>query len=281
MNYIFTVATNIYIQFLEYQAKTYQHLFPQEDKMFIWFVDNVDNAQQIANKFPEFNISIERIDNLVYPFNTYFKFNYIENWCNRNGINDTDMIMFFDADTVFVAHPDPELLYKNVTSHNCTLTFDPTNNHQGNIFWQYEDGPCSVSYEYMSENYIQASFIICKYSFFKVLMKDYNYYVRDYSIKKKLPVMFDQTILNYLASIDTDNNFYLDNFNLNVANRVYTVNGVENISWQVQFKTPGKWFGWFEGERTLQPYELGNNFFFIQKFNQHIKAKNKLGNIYK
>ena len=269
MLYVFTVATNIYINYLEYQIKTYKHLFPNINKKFIWFTDDVNKCQELAQKY-NYDIDVVKITPLVYPFNTLFKTNYITDYSKTHSLKKDDIIIFIDADTIFVKRESRfwEKLLNDIKTFDCIFSISPW--IFDNIHISEQDNYiCNIPLNFSKRNYIQDSFFIFKNGIMQEWQIQYDYYLREYTLQKRLPIMQDQTLLNYLIYKNQEKNniklaFYFVNYYKDTS-----LDSCELFDYNDVFinKT------YCEGKTgALYTKNINcDNFFMLQKFNNSIK----------
>ena len=116
MKYIFTIATNIYIEYFENFKNSINNFYTNEDKTLIVFSNKLqeyNNCQEGKTK-----IKIISIPNLLYTSILLNKFNFIEWYCENNNIKENEIIYYFDIDTLFYNNELGQEYLQNIINEN-------------------------------------------------------------------------------------------------------------------------------------------------------------------
>jgi histo-blood group ABO system transferase len=98
---LLTIATNGYTKYLPdllQSASSHLKVFPNYCHYI--FTDDVPFVQELANQFPNFDLKIIRVPNLMWPDATLLRY---ELYCQYKEIFSHDILMHLDADMYFLA----------------------------------------------------------------------------------------------------------------------------------------------------------------------------------
>lgn len=248
MIHIFTCATGIYNNLLlDGRLNNINFLFPNETKTFNIISDTDANNNYLIsildNSYIKFNYY--HTCNLVYPFVTLFKYNYIEDACKINWYDDNDYFVYFDATHLCLSKTEEEWDKIIEDLHNYDICYarnpymrilDKTTDTGYNDWYMLTEvdvrSKHHVSFEEGlndRDKWCQASFLMGKISglkklntYISQLLLDDIRYTDD--IRKKqciLPNFMEQHYMNYIF-------YHLDEFNLYVNHDKYIVRPEEN-----------------------------------------------------
>ena len=119
---IIYLATGSYKKFIPGFFGSLRFFFPGYSKIITVISDDLSCCKNVEVDDSVIEFNIRKVIQLPYPFPSYFKYNYIKEFCSRKA----DYIFYFDADTVFI---DNEfLVYDDVlkmADENILLSFHP------------------------------------------------------------------------------------------------------------------------------------------------------------
>lgn len=263
---IFTIATDVYGQYLPTLKKSLANFNPQEQIRFILLADK---------PYIDYDIYYH-ICNLQYPFNTFHKVDYIIDCINEFDIDKNEYFIYVDADTCF--RKMPEQFWNNTFSsimNSDKLCFACSPWKFTNILFENDLSKDSCPEAYVSNKpiqWIQASFFMGPIN--KLFDKFYNEWNkiitnciknhRDYPV---LPHMFDQSVINKILSLNYDD-YIIDDFIFNG----YGMNLLYNDEYLISD---------FSDKNLINckcTYSLNDypNIFLFQKFNNEIKLSKRL-----
>lgn len=99
--HIFTVSTGVYNQYIDYQAKSLDNIYPGVEKTWNLISDKEYHLNLNEHKdYTESNYY--HISDLPYPFITYFKTQYVRDMIKKHNFNNDDMLLFCDVDSYFI-----------------------------------------------------------------------------------------------------------------------------------------------------------------------------------
>lgn len=95
---IIYLATGSYKKFIPGFFGSLEFFFPGYSKIITVISDDLSCCKDVEVDDSVIEFNIRKVIQLPYPFPSYFKYNYVREYCSRKA----DYVFYFDADTVFV-----------------------------------------------------------------------------------------------------------------------------------------------------------------------------------
>ena len=122
------LATGSYKNFIGTFIHNIKLFFPGYKKILTIISDGLEEYNDIFICDDIIMTKVHKIMHLPYPFITYFKYNYINEFCTSN----SDYLFYFDADTVFIDNP-------NINWENIIKTMNNSVIVSNHIFYAFDD----------------------------------------------------------------------------------------------------------------------------------------------
>jgi len=263
---IFTIATDVYGQYMSTLKKSLINFNPQDQIRFILVADN-----------PYIDCDIYyHICNLPYPFNAYHKIDYIIDCIKEFDINQNEYFIYVDADTCF--RKMSEQFWNNTFAllvNSNKLCFANSPWKFTNITYENDKAKKRCFDVYVSNKtirWVQTSFFMGPIN--KLFGKFYNEWnkiitncTKNHRSNPMVPYIFDQSVINKILSLNY-NDYIIDDFIFNGYNM--------NLIYSDEYLTNDF------SDRNLvtceNTYSLNNypNIFLFQKFNTELKSSKRL-----
>ena len=95
---IIYLATGSYKKFIPGFFGSLEFFFPGYSKIITVISDDLSCCKDVEVDDSVIEFNIRKVIQLPYPFPSYFKYNYVREYCSRKA----DYVFYFDADTIFV-----------------------------------------------------------------------------------------------------------------------------------------------------------------------------------
>jgi len=219
--YVFIVCTGIYNELWNTERiLSLNNLFPgyKKDLIIISDKDSTERFKSYLLHDEYDDIKYYHICNLIYPFITMFKFNYIVDAANILNIDENDFFIYFDAHSYIIQKPksDWENLYNNhLCKYDICYTTNPYISKRAHEQWDgyYHDidrrskfNVDEIAYKQNPDYWAQLSFLMgtisalhkFKNNIMELMFKDIQY-TGDVEHKKAIiPDRNEQHYANYI-----------------------------------------------------------------------------------